>query len=453
MSSLFLEHSIPELLESVRLGRLSFDDLARTTARVVDDRERDTLAWVRFDAQELMAEAGRAAERAKQFGAPRGLDGIPFGVKDIFNTKTLPTEMGSAIWQGFTPGNNARVVGSLVNAGAVVAGKTVTAEFAVHALNQTLNPHDPTRTPGTSSSGSAAAVAVGMVPFALGSQTAASIVRPASFCGVWGMKPSFGLIPRTGVLKTTDSLDTIGFVAAHAKSLRPLLDEVRVKGPDYPFVYRNVDSRGPRPKASDRPWRVGLVKTHVWGGAEPYAREAIEGLANRIASEPGFEVADVCWPEEFHAAHEVHSTIYRKSLSYYFQQEAKLSSHLSPIMSEMIADGQSVGLDEFRKALAWQQAFSEALDRALGEYDIVLSLATSSVAPPRGLEELADPSLLWTLAHVPAVSAPAFHANDLPLGAQFIARRWDDYRLLQGVEELVDRGVLPAGSSGITRWR
>jgi Asp-tRNA(Asn)/Glu-tRNA(Gln) amidotransferase A subunit family amidase len=224
-------------------------------------------------------------------------------------------------------------------------------------------------------------------------------------------------------------------------------------GPDYPFVYRSVDARGPFPKASGGPWRVGLVKTHTWANAEPYAREAIERLADRISSESGFEVADVCWPEEFHGAHDVHSTIYRKSLSYYFQQEAKLSSHLSPIMSEMIADGQSIGLAEFRQALAWQEAFSAALDLVLSEYDVVLSLATSSVAPPRGAEELPDPSLLWTLGHVPAISAPAFVVDDLPLGAQFIARRWDDYRLLQGVEELVDRGVLPAGSSSIARWR
>ena len=127
--------------------------------------------------------------------------------------------MGSTLWQNFTPGNNARVIDKLIHNGSVVIGKTVTAEFAVHELNKTKNPFDKNRTPGTSSSGSAVAVATGMVPFALGTQTAASIIRPASFCGVWGFKPSFGLVPRTGILKTTDSLDTVGFLTTNLYKL------------------------------------------------------------------------------------------------------------------------------------------------------------------------------------------------------------------------------------------
>ena len=123
----------------------------------------------------------------------------------------------------------------------IFLGKTVTAEFAVHSLNETLNPHDITKTPGTSSSGSAVSVQIGNVPFALGSQTAGSIIRPASFCGVWGFKPSFGLIPRTGVLKTTDTLDTIGILSSHGSNFREVLDIIRVRGPNYPFVYQNID--------------------------------------------------------------------------------------------------------------------------------------------------------------------------------------------------------------------
>ena len=128
--------------------------------------------------------------------------------------------MGSSIWSKHYAGNNARVIDNLICSGAHIIGKTVTAEFAVHSLNETLNPHDITKTPGTSSSGSAVAVQIGNVPFALGSQTAGSIIRPASFCGVWGFKPSFGLIPRTGVLKTTDTLDTVGILSSHGSNLR-----------------------------------------------------------------------------------------------------------------------------------------------------------------------------------------------------------------------------------------
>lgn len=450
MGDLFLKQSIPQLIQSVGQGVLSFRDMADTTAQVIKAREADTLAWVCYDLDQLRLEADQAYSNYKARGALLGMDGIPFGVKDIFNTKSLPTQMGSPIWKDFTPGNNARVVDSLLFAGGLVAGKTVTAEFAVHALNETLNPHDPSKTPGTSSSGSAAAVATGMVPFALASQTAGSITRPASFCGIWGMKPSFGMIPRTGVLKTTDSLDTIGFVAAHAKSFRAILDHTRVKGPDYPFVYKKVDACGAYPKPMHLPWRVGFVKTHTWQTATDYAQRAVQELADKISRERDFEVEEVEWPEDLHAAHEIHSTIYAKSLSYYFQNEARLSSHISPIMSEMIAAGQSIDLEALQGALRLQERYCEKLDSLLGRYDMVLSLGTAGSAPPRGVEELPDPSLIWTLGHIPSVAAPVFRCpQGLPFGVQFVSRKWNDYLLLQGIETLVERGVLPPGSQKI----
>lgn len=452
MTNLFLQHSIPELHDSLCHGELSCADLVATTQRAIEKYEAETFAWVRYDLEKLRVDAKQISKEGGGDGVISPLSGIPFGVKDIFNTKAFPTEMGSPAWKNFTPGNNARVVDSLLHAGGLVVGKTVTAEFAVHALNETLNPHDPSRTPGTSSSGSAAAVATGMVPFALASQTAGSIVRPASFCGVWGMKPSFGLIPRTGVLKTTDSLDSIGFLAAHGKSLRPVLDCTRVKGPDYPFVHRNVDLLGVSPKKSDKPWRVGFVQTHVWDGACEYAKHATEALVQRISREHDFEVEELDWPEILHSAHQVHATIYAKSLAYYFQNEAKAGGHISEIMRKMIAEGEAISIDSFQKALLQQEILFEQLDNILAQYDMVVSLGTASDAPLRDQVELPDPSLVWTLCHVPAVSVPAFRSPiGLPFGTQFIARRWNDYLLLQGVEVLIDRGILPAGSQTIRR--
>jgi len=450
MSSVFLEQSIPELTSNIERGNLSFKDLSDTTIQMVDRHEAEIHAWVDFDQDNLLNKSEHALSRYRSRGELLKIDGLPFGVKDIFNTSFLPTQMGSPLWENFTPGNNARVVDSLLDAGGLVAGKTVTAEFAVHALNETQNPHDTSKTPGTSSSGSAAVVATGMVPFALATQTAGSIVRPASFCGVWGMKPSFGMIPRTGVLKTTDSLDTVGFVAAHGKSLRAILDITRVKGPDYPYVYNNVDKQGARPKESNRSWRVGFVKTHVWDEAAPYARLAIEDLAREIGREDGFEVEEIQWPGDLCAAHDIHSTIYNKSLSYYFQNERKVESHVTPVMLKMIEVGEYISPEEFRRALKHQERCCERLDQLLSPYDIVLSLGTSSSAPLRGIEELPDPSLIWTLGHVPSVAAPVFRCPEgLPFAAQFISRRWGDYQLLQGVEELVDRGVLASGSMPI----
>ena len=457
MGSIFLEQSIPELIENIEQGSLSFRDMVDATAKTIKDKEADSLAWVCLDLDKLQLESEQAFLKYKARGCLLGMDGIPFGVKDIFNTKAFPTQMGSPLWKDFTPGNDARVVDSLVFAGGIVVGKTVTAEFAVHALNETLNPHDSTKTPGTSSSGSAAAVATGMVPFALATQTAGSIIRPASFCGVWGMKPSFGMIPRTGVLKTTDSLDTVGFVAAHAKSLRIILDHTRVKGPNYPFVYKNVDRQDVYPKASNRPWRVGFVKTHTWGTAALYARHAVEELASRISREEGFEVEEIEWPADLRAAHEIHTIIYNKSLSYYFQNEKKMESQVTAIIKEMIESGESINPAEFKLALGHQVIYGEKLDQLLSPYDIVLSLGTSSSAPPRGVEELPDPSLIWTLGHIPSIAAPVFRCpRGLPFGVQIFSKKWNDYRLLQGVEELVERGILPSGSMEIRslhRWK
>ena len=449
MNNLFLRYSVPQLRTKIRNKELNCSRLADEVAKSIASNEQNTHAWVCYDLDQVKSEALKS-----DVGLSRGLEGIPFGVKDIFNTKSFTTEMGSPIWKDFKPGNNARVVDSLLFAGAIAVGKTVTAEFAVHALNETLNPHDLSKTPGTSSSGSAAAVARGMVPFALATQTAGSIIRPASFCGVWGMKPSFGMIPRTGVLKTTDSLDSIGFIAAHADSLKSILDCVRVKGPNYPFVYKNVDARGEFPKSKERPWRIGFVKTHTWQGAVSYAREAIQLLASKIDNEHGFMVEEIEWPEELQNVHSTHATIYTKSLAYYFKNEKKLSSHITPLMSQMIDEGEIITADEFKEALQAQSHFVHQLDALLAPYDLVLSLGTSSSAPLRNAEELPDPSLICTLGHVPSVAAPVFRCpSGLPFGAQFISRKWNDYLLLQGLNELVERGILPCGSTPVRQFQ
>lgn len=447
MSNLFLNESIPQLLSRISSGGLAIFDLALEVARRVNETESSTYAWTSCNLENLRADSERAQSSYLRRGSMLALDGIPFGVKDIFNTKQYPTEMGSALWKNFMSGNNARVVDSVIGAGGLVVGKTVTAEFAVHALNETLNPHDPSKTPGTSSSGSAAAVATGMVPFALATQTAGSIVRPGSFCGVWGMKPSFGMIPRTGVLKTTDSLDTIGFIAAHGESLRPILDVVRVKGPNYPYVYRNVDKFGSHPKQSKRPWRVGFVRTHTWSAAESYAKHAIEMLVDQIGSQVGFAVEEINWPCEFERSHRIHEIIYNKSLSYYFINEFKSKESISPLIAEMIQTGEAITADQYKSALVDQEQYCNDIDSLFKDYDFVVSLATSSSAPERGIEEIPDPSLIWTLAHLPCIVAPKFRCpNNLPFGVQFTARRWSDYTLLQGVEDLIANGVLMRGS-------
>ncbi|MCC6276221.1 MAG: amidase [Leptospiraceae bacterium] len=447
MKNIFLKNSIVELNQMLNNKNIQFMDLIEELEKAIQKFEHKVHAWVHYDIENLKKEISENDGFLKKKLTGSMLAGLPVGIKDIYNTKAFPTEMGSPTWKNFTPGNNSRVVDLLIQEGALVAGKTVTAEFAVHELNETINPHDFTRTPGTSSSGSAVAVATGMVPYAMGTQTAGSIVRPASFCGIWGMKPSFGLIPRTGILKTTDSLDTVGFLASHGKSLRHILDAIRVKGPDYPFVYKNIDSRGEKPKDKNRPWKVGYVKTHIWDKAEKYAQDKFLDFMKELGTKKDFEVSEIEWNDRISEAHNVHEIIYNKSLSYYFQNEEKAGEHISKIMREMIEVGKIVTPDQYKNALLLQDSISREVGKMLDPFDIAFSLGTSSDAPLRGVHEIPDPSLIWTLSHIPTIAIPVFRSpSGLPLGIQMISRRFNDYMLLQAAEEMIDLNIFPAGS-------
>jgi len=449
----FRSENLRSLVSSVARGERSAEDLVARTIHQTRANQERYFPWASFNEDVLLEQAGASAKNCGTERTFRRLEGIPLGVKDTFNTADFPTEMGSRLWKGFTPGNDARVVYEMRRAGCLVAGKTVTAEFAVHALNETLNPHDTSRTPGTSSSGSAAAISLGIVPVALGSQTAGSIVRPASFCGVYGFKPSFGTIARTGTLKTTDSLDAIGFFTACPEDLRVVFDEVRVRGRNYPYVHRHLDCRErdlAENYSPDKP-RVAWVRTHTWDNAPAYAWDALQSWVRACASS-GHAVEELVLPSEFERAHEIHKTIYNFSLAYYFEQESNDTSKISPVMRLLIEDGRSITPEAYREALGAQEEVCRQMDQLASRYDAIVSLSTAGSAPPRETEEHPDPALLWTLLHLPAVSAPAFRCPDnCPFGLQIVARRFNDYRLLDFVEKLVGADLLPAGPAEVIR--
>lgn len=450
MKSLFLNYSILELVDKIKDHSLSHNELINETIDAYSIHEKKCLAWEVFEPEKLIQASEIAASIYNRRGHALELEGIPFGVKDIFNTREYPTQMGSILWHGFTPGNNARVVDSICNSGAIVAGKTVTAEFAVHQLNQTLNPHNNSKTPGTSSSGSAAAVSCGMVPFALGTQTAGSIMRPASFCGIWGFKPSFGTIPRTGILKTTDTLDTVGFLCANGMSIRPIYNQLRVKGPNYPFVFKNIDKKLIGNKRKEH-WEIALIKTHTWDSAKDYAKLSLQNFVNQLDSKHSINVTEINWPASLSETHFIHEIIYSKSLSYYFQNEINQgATEISPIMYEMIERGKEISLDTFKHALSEQQRIIAEVDQLLTNFDVGISLSTSSSAPERGQLELPDPSLIWTMSHIPAISAPRFRCPDnMPYGIQLVSRKYNDYLLLDFIEMLIKNNILTAGCEKI----
>ncbi|MBI4065719.1 amidase [Candidatus Kaiserbacteria bacterium] len=452
MNRLFIDNSIGEIIEKYVRKELAPRDVAADALQNIAELDPLYFAWVSA-ADAKWPE--RVQNEAEIFGINEKnlLEYIPVGIKDIYNTRDFPTQMGSPLWKDFTPGNDARAVYYLKRAGAIVAGKTVTAEFAVHALDKTLNPYDTSKTPGTSSSGSAVAVSLGIVPLATGSQTAGSIVRPASFCGIYGMKPSFGLIPRTGTLKTTDSLDTLGFFVLHAEDLRRGFDALRVRGENYPISHAALSDVVRQQKTAKQPWRVALVKTHTWKHAPDYAKEALLGFVKKLTA-VGMDVTETELPEAMAHTHKVHETIYNKSLSYYFAKEYTKTEFVSPIMNELIASGNAIAPEQFAKALADQNELIYAMDDFFKNFDILISLSTAGEAPPREVTELPDPALMWTLAHLPVVSAPVFASpGGLPFGMQVAARKYNDCLLLSFIEELRAKSLIPSVAGFCTKKR
>ena len=433
-----------EAARAIAEGRLSARELVLACFGQIERWDSRIHAWVHLDPESALAQADATDAAIRDGRDPGPLGGVPVGIKDIFNTIDMPTQMGSPIWSGFTPGNDARVVHYLRMAGAVIPGKTVTAEFAVHAPGPTENPHRPNYIPGTSSSGSAAAVGAYMVPAALGTQTAGSIIRPASYCGVFGFKPSFGLVPRTGMLKTTDSLDTVGWFARSVEDLELLFETVRVKGADYPLAEAALTDEARQSKPVDRPWRIALVRGPKWPQAQDYVRSVVDEFAARLSS-AGIHVEELATPPELAEAHDVHATIYDKALAYYFKEEFQQHTLVSPCIYEIIERGNRISLDQYTDALARQRRIAAAIDAVFGAFDALLDMATAGAAL-EGLESVDAPdhALIWTLCGLSAVSLPVGASPDgLPVGVQLVARRYNDRLLLRLLESIETFGLVP----------
>jgi Asp-tRNA(Asn)/Glu-tRNA(Gln) amidotransferase A subunit family amidase len=444
--NIFFVKSIGDIHRDFKSGVYGPVDIAKVCIARVEKLDELYHAWKCFNLELFLRQAEKAQKRIQRGEALRPLEGIPVGVKDIMNTAEFPTQMGSPIWKDFAPGNDARIVFYIKEAGGIVPGKTETAEFAVHTLGETINPFKPDRTPGTSSSGSAVAIALGMVPVALGTQTAGSIVRPASFCGIYGCKPSFGLIPRTGMLKTTDSLDTVGYFTARFDDLERVFEVIRVKGPDYPLSYKAFNDKSRQSKPVDRPWRVALVKTHTWTSAYGYAREALLKWVARAGKEPDIEVVEADLPAEMEKAHRIHATIYNKTLSYYFKEEFRKSELVSPIMQDLIRDGNSITVAQYLQAIEDQMKLAHLMDKFFLKYDIIVSLSTAGDAPLREEVERPDPALMWTMTHLSVISVPTFRSPDgLPFGVQLAARRYNDILLFKFARCLRSMNLIPEG--------
>ncbi len=436
----FFTLSVTNAVQAIHEKDITAVELASSCINRYKDIEPKVHAWVYFLEDMILQQAENIDKNISEEKSKYILAGIPVGIKDIFNTYNMPTSMGSSIWKGFMPGNDARVVTNLRREGANIFGKTVTAEFAVHEPGPTLNPHNKKHIAGTSSTGSAVAVATGMVPAAIGSQTAGSTIRPASYTGVYGYKPSFGCVPRTGVLKTLDTLDHVTCFTRSVCDLPIMFDAMRVKGMNYPYIFDNFDLKKIKKKQM---WRVAFVKTPVWSNIQSYAKEKIESWMKTLL-EIGIKVSFIDLPKEFDQSHNVHNTIYNKALSYYFREEYQSSpDQVSDAMKSMIEEGKKIDLDYYRECIDKQNQLSAQLESFLSDYNIVISPSTSGEAPRLGEEEKADPCLIWTLCRVPSVHVPLFKGpNNLPFGIQCITRRYNDYLLFKFLNFLRDKEII-----------
>lgn len=411
----------------------------------IETYEPQVHAWCYFDKERLLdlakkCDAVKDLPENQNTGFDGRMWGTPVAVKDVFNTEDMPTEHGSPLFKAYNPGNDARVVTSLKREGALMAGKVVTAEFAVHTPGSTKNPYDLERTPGTSSSGSATAVALGMAPVALASQTGGSTIRPASFCGIVGFKPSFGVLPRTAMLKTTDTLDTVGLMARSVEDVGLMFDICRVKDRNYPLIYSEYQ-KIERLSIGNRPWRVGFVNGPKSSGRSPALAKQLEDFKQAL-SKLGCEIMELSLPDISHEAHERHNTIYSKALSYYFKREwAADKTKFSTRLSQMITEGLATPYEIYDQALKYQSLLGQQTDALLAENcDILVDVSANDEAPyDNDMHIKPDHNPIYTMCLTPAISLPLFKGeNSLPIGVQLVARRFDDYKLIyfaQFIEE------------------
>jgi Asp-tRNA(Asn)/Glu-tRNA(Gln) amidotransferase A subunit family amidase len=417
----------------IRDGAISSQQLVEACLARVRETDAQVQAWAFLDPDHALAQA-RAADAWRLEGRPTGpLHGVPVGVKDIMDTADMPTENGSVLHAGRTPSRNASVVAMLRAAGAVILGKTVTTEFATRAPGKTRNPHNPAHTPGGSSSGSAAAVAAGMVPLALGSQTNGSTIRPASFCGVYGFKPTHGLIPRHGMLTLARTLDHVGLFARTLEDIALLAEQL------VGYDERDPDTR-PRARlpfgealAAEAPLppMFAFVKTPHWERVDEETKEAFAELIEHL----GDRVEEVELSPSAAEAWQWHQTIMDAEMAANLEREWDTGrERLSGSLRVQLERGREVRAVDYQRAVARIRPIWESLAELFAlRYDAILTPATPGTAP-EGLASTGDPSFctLWTLCGMPAVSLPLMQGtNGLPLGVQLVGPRDGDARLLR----------------------
>jgi amidase len=421
-----------DTLRAYREGRATVQDYVASCSARIAEMEPRIQAWEWFDASRAMADA---EERAGGILADLPLYGIPVGVKDIINTRGIPTRMGSRIYATNVPSLSAWVVRRLEALGGLVMGKTVTTEFAYRTPGKTRNPWNQAYTPGGSSSGSAAAVAAGFVPVAIGTQTLGSVIRPAAFCGVVGYKPTFGAISRNGVYAFAPTLDTVGVFARSVADAawfgaclmgQDARDEATaIRGP---LSTLHV----PLEPFAESP-RLAIVRTPKWALATEAQRVHFDECAAKLGA-AGAVVKEVVLPKFFDEAWDnVMVIMSRDAVKSFFSVESRHRIRLSPPLIELLDRGHRTTPEQYARARDRREHYRQWFDTMFERFDAILTLPAPGEAP-EGLASTGDATFnsLWTQAGLPAVTIPSGRGpRGLPLGLQVVGRYRDDERALR----------------------
>jgi Asp-tRNA(Asn)/Glu-tRNA(Gln) amidotransferase A subunit family amidase len=421
--------SAREMVQAMLTGALGAAETMAAHFETIEAREPSIRAWA-FLSKDGAMEAAARADAARRSGSSLGpLHGLPVAVKDIIDTADMPTEFGARLHAGRRPPTDATIVARLRAAGAIVMGKVVTAEYALFVPGPTRNPHDLSRSPGGSSMGSAAAVAAHMAPVALATQTKGSIIRPASFCGVVGYKPSLGLLPRTGILRQSTLLDHPGVMARDVADAAFVVDAISGRDDADELSLEKVPSLLSCIGAGLSPPRLALVRGPYWTRASKRTRDEIESFAARLPT----PVAEVELPAEFAAAEPTLDVLLRAGVAQSLKADFERGpDEMAESVIRIIEQGLALTAVDVLDAMAERDRLRQLFHEIVAPYDALLTPAAIGEAPPAE-EGTGDPifAATWTLLGAPAVSLPLLAGEaGLPLGLQAVGAPRRDGALL-----------------------
>lgn len=424
--------SATEAAQKIREGWITSVELVTACLERIEQTDGQLKAWAHVDKEYALAQA-KALDDNRMRGRPMGsLHGIPVGLKDIIDTKSLPTERGTDIFKGRQPNTDATIVNRLFEEGAVILGKTVTTELAFMHAADTTNPHNPEHTPGGSSSGSAAAVAGFQVPLAIGTQTNGSVIRPASFCGVYGFKPSRGIVSRTGLLQTSNSLDQVGVFGRTLEDVALLSDAIGC-----------YDPRDEKSYARHRPHMLEGTKQEVviepefaWFDlpfADRLSQDSKDGF-EEVISALGKRVTRIEAPENFTGLLDTQRIIHEYEIC--MHQADVFDNHwdkISDTLKPIIERGRKISKGEYEYALDVMGQTESFLGEFFLDYNAILTPSSTGEAPLLR-DGTGDPAFctIWTLAGLPCLNLPLMvGGNGLPIGIQLVAGYEEDDRLMR----------------------